>query len=314
MPRTPVVPDIQKVTFKGIDLFARITTWADSRKPSLAVHTMLKRDGARVEVMGREPHSIKLTLYFIGPKWREDYLKLQSSIDSDPKGVLVHPVIGEMRVACQGLEGATMDMESGANTYMAPISFIEDNLDDKVDLSRLGISGRRQEVDDQCDLLETDLSAASSATQAAGTLYRGVAQAFAAAAMASAAFSIFNSLFDSSLRNQLGDVRINATGCRDAIQSDTTFDSDAERYTAIARAERIYAACLGLVAAFKAQIDQPALYVVPTTIHIVALAADFYGPDGLSRIGQIMENNIGRIPNPSAIARGTKLLMAPRTV
>src|SRR5262249_50537519 len=105
------------------------TGWQDTRKPRLAVHEFLKRDGARIEPMGRAPHQVKLNLAFIGPNWARDFRNLIALTDKDPLGLLTHPMVGQMSGAFMGIEGSQVDVEQAQDMVLVPVTFIENQLD-----------------------------------------------------------------------------------------------------------------------------------------------------------------------------------------
>lgn len=304
-----VLTGAQAASFKGIPINAQLVDWSDTRKPGLAVHRVLKRDGAIIENMGREPHVVKMNLFYMGQNWLTDFLKLSNSVDEDPTGNLVHPAFGSMPVACQGFEGASVNTETGRDMYVIPVSFIENTIDPKAIPVTQTVGEANQDVTDNTSSLQ---SAAESFPTAAipVSAYVTVALAFSAAALASSV----NSLVDSTLLKRLGDVEIKGAAARDAVRADPAATNDAVTYPVIALIEQVYASCLSMNAALKTVKPVLFKYTLPVATHIAVLAARFYGKDGRFRINEIEANNPGKIPNPASIAAGTVLLMATPTV
>jgi hypothetical protein len=54
-------------------------------------------------------------------------------------------------------------------------------------------------------------------------------------------------------------------------------------------------------------------YIVPLQMAVAVLSTKLYGVQGREKINSILTNNPGKIPNPSAIASGTRLLVEQPT-
>jgi len=115
--------------FKGLELHGFLTSTSDNCKPRLAVHEFLKRDGGRVEYMGRGVDRHRFQIVFVGQDARTRYQAFYQSVSADPRGDLVHPLLGQRRVVCEGWEGAALDISTATNSITVPVSFVEDNLD-----------------------------------------------------------------------------------------------------------------------------------------------------------------------------------------
>lgn len=301
----PVVSDFQGCSFKGLDLARFIIEWKDTREPSLAVHRYSKRDGAEVETLGRKPHEAKVTLAFAGPSWRKDWLPIAASIDDDPKGPLVHPVYGRMQAACQGFNSATMNVEQAANLYVVPLGFIEDNVDTRLVAEGQGPAAALARVQ------ATGAALLKKSTRT-GKPHPNVLRFITTATVfATATYQAFQrSIVDRGLPGQLGEVRDLAAQARAAFRA---AGGDASSYEAIALTEELYDACTRLEESVRASGPRFVVYTVPALTSMAALAARFYGADGLSQMNEILANNPGRVPNPAAIRAGTQLLMAAPT-
>jgi prophage DNA circulation protein len=302
----PVVSAFQGCSFKGLDLARFIIEWKDTREPALAVHRYAKRDGGEVETLGRKPHEAKLTLAFAGPTWRRDWLPIAASIDDDPKGPLVHPVYGRMQAACQGFNSATMNVEQAANLYIVPLGFVEDNVDTRLVAEGQGPAAALARVE------ATGAALLKKATQAGRPQPNVLRFVTTATVFATATYQAFQrSMVDRALPGQLGKVRDYAAQARAALRA---AGGDTSSYEAIALAEELYDACVQLEDAVRAAGPRFVVYTVPALTSLAALAARFYGADGVSRMNEILANNPGRIPNPAAIRAGTQLVMeAPMT-
>lgn len=310
MPKS-IITGFQGCSFKGIDLSKNLTEWKDTRQQSLAPHRYIKKDGAEVEVLGRKPHQVKLMLAYAGPSWRTDWLPLAASLDQDPSGLLVHPVYGQMPAVCEGYVEATMNVEYAANLYVVPLTFIENQLGAAIQSQSGGPRALQQRAEAHGAAL---LKRAPQQGPVANNVGRYVttALAYAQAAVDTTEQALS---YGRLLEAQLAQVEANAADARSAIRADPTTGDDAERYDLVALIELLYDDCVQLDSAVRTT-RAPGLivYEVPSTTHIAVLAVRFYGPDGLSRIDEILANNPGVIPNPAAIEPGTLLMMAPPTV
>lgn len=123
------IPGGDVFKFKGMELHGYLASTSDSCKPRLAVHEFLKRDGGRVEFMGRGVDRFRFQVNFVGQDARTRYQAFYQSVASDPRGTLVHPLLGQRKVVCEGWEGAALDLATATNSITVPVSFVEDSLD-----------------------------------------------------------------------------------------------------------------------------------------------------------------------------------------
>lgn len=306
-----VVRDFQGCSFKGMDLSRFVTDWKDTRQFALAPHRYWKRDGADIEILGRKPHEVKVTLAYAGPTWREDWLPLAASLDVDPSGPLVHPVYGQMPAVCEGFAEAAMNVEYAANVYIVPLTFLEDQIDASLQSQASDPSIAAERAQKHGAAL---LKRAPKQGPVADNLLRYVTTALGyveAAIAAGEEAASYGRLLSAQLRR----VVATASAASAAVLADSSIGAGVTSYDILALIESLYDDCAQLSIETATTIA-PALiaYDVPSTTHIAVLAVRFYGADGLSRIDEILGNNPGLIPNPGAIEAGTELRMAPPTV
>jgi prophage DNA circulation protein len=312
MPRTSLIAGAKAITFKGIDITRYVASWQDDRQPAVAIHEYLKRDGGEAEHMGRKPHKVKFSLAFVGASDIEAYKRLQKSIDEDPRGALVHPIHGSMRVCCQGFTGAGMDVENAVNLYNVPLEFIEDAVDTKATADeRIGPAARENQV----RTLNTQMLTIASRFAAAATAINTFSAAVLSYAV-SAVSSALSTTPDPALPGELASLRTYCEDARAAVladESDETANTDAAKYPALVAIEQVYDACTLLDDSVKELRPKLTVYTVPMTIPLMTLAAQFYKRDAQTRADEIRLNNPGKIKNPAAIPAGTQLLMATPT-
>lgn len=311
MPKV-LIAGANAINFKGIDFTRYVVSWQDDRQPVVAMHTYLKRDGGEAEPMGRKPHETKFNLVFIGAQDLKAYKRIQASVDEDPKGVLVHPIHGQMRMCCLGVQGANMDVETALNQYNVPLAFVEDSVDSKTQAPQdQGPSARESQVR-TFNTSMLAMCAKFTTASSAVTALSGAATTYATAAVAAAASTVA----DPTLSSQLASLLTLSAAASSAVLADAsvaTISGTAAKYDAAASVEQLYDACIQLDASVKTLKPKIFLYTVPVKIHILALSGKFYGKDGLTRVDEILANNPGKIRDPGAIPSGTQLLMATPT-
>src|SRR5262249_798712 len=129
-----------------IDFHAKLTQFSDTRKPVLAKHRLLKRDGALIEPMGRDAHEVKMNVVYVGDSFINDFKAFVAAVCADPTGLLVQPAFGQMQVACQGFDQATIDIVNEQNCYTVPVSFVENNVDKNLEAALPSVSTQQQAV------------------------------------------------------------------------------------------------------------------------------------------------------------------------
>ncbi len=228
-----------------------------------------------------------------------------------------------------------MNAETARDMYVLPVSFIEDNVNQRLQetLSQ-GVPAKQQNTTslsqsliDAVDQLQTAVARASITS-----FTDSVAEYVALTALStfvSVSSDLTSTTFGTnspSMDQQLGVVRDAANTARAQIIADPSSGVSAttlanglaaatpQTYELMALVEQTYASCLELRDAVLQNKPVLAEFTIPGTMHVASLAALFYGPDGPARIEEILINNAGRIASPAAIRKGTVLLMAPPTV
>lgn len=299
-----------------IELHRWMQTVQDRIVPRLAVHEFLKVDGAEIEYMGRSPNVYRFALTFVDTdavettagEWRALYNNLVARLDRQTKGILIHPVFGQIRVACQGIDGSAIDIAQSVNSIQVPIAFIDDNIDTKRDPAGLpSVSLRVSDVTDAIEAFETNAAPFLSAA----TLVTALATSAAAYATAAQAASDDNAE-DVALATQLGTVADDTTAAIEAIETDPANEAAADAYAAVAAAEWVHAACIEVDEALRDARPPLIEYVVGADTNILALASILYGPDAQNRIDEILLLNPGL--NPYQIPSGTALSLSTPTL
>lgn len=300
------------ITFKGLNLHTYLTGWQDTRKPGLAYHRFLKRDGGMTENMGREPHVIRADLAFIfsgenGQKQLDDCRRIVKSIDDDPSGLLDHPLYGQMKVTCQGVEGASQNIEQAKDLYMLPLVFIENNIAPTDINAPDGPLAFQAKVTEFTDSLTNKIT---SYVVAADAIANVCAQALSFSAAAVSSF--VNNVLNASLSSQLNTLATYSIAATIAIQADPFAAAQPPTaYDAIRLVEQTYDACVQMLSSISLGRPQWFTFTVPYTMPLVLIAARFYPEDAIARQEEILSNNPGKVPNPAAVTMGTVLVLAP---
>ena len=300
------------MSFNGLDLDGQILEWTDVRGYRFASHEFLKRDGALQEPMGRKPHKVKFNLVYVGLNWRKDFAQLLGLLDQSPFGTLIHPFFGQMKVACEGIEGARVNSEHEINTVLVPISFIENNVDQSLQfLGSKSVFSGTASVSTYSSNLTTATNIYIIASFAVALFRTVVLQYSAAVARQLASGTIIP---DPTIPSLFGSLVLNASLARTAVRADPLYVNDAAGYAAIEAIELLLASCHELDDLLKTNKPTLQMYTVPAQTSLLTISQNFYGRDALSRLDEIRANNLGKIPNPAAIKAGTVLLLAPPTL
>lgn len=293
--------------FRDLDLDGALVSWNDAFAVRLARHSYLKRSGAEQEPMGAEAGRFTMRLSFVGPAFATQYRALVASIRQDPLGLLVHPLLGQLRVACTGISDAACEPGRARNAIDVTVGFEEDALDaafvtDASD-SPLAAAGRIASATARFKAASARFPRA--ATQAASLV--SSTSTFSTAAQAAAAGAV-----DVSLLMKLAAVGIATDAAVEALLGDP-LARRAAAFAAVSRAVEIYGACVQLdrvVAASRPPIIE---HRVDGPVNLFVLAARLYGAaQARARAQEILA--INRIPDPAFIPPGFRLRIARPTV
>ena len=315
---TNVIPTGYAFSYRGrgaptaLALHRWITTISDSLKNRIAKHSYLKRDGSEKEPMGADDGVFKFRLAIVGPTCAQDYRAVASYLRQYPRGTLVHPLLGQIQVASEGVDGGEMDLASATNLITVGLTFGEDALN-----TAIAVDAQPAPATQQAKILTsattlsnmTTTSAFTKAIKVISLVNTIVTKATTYAQLAIAAYQ--SRSLTQGLDVALLGVKSGLEAIITAVPLDSTIPTEADRARLIIAAEQTYGACLGMQASVVsvAQVAQP--YTASGVTTVGAIASQLFGKDGASRIKDILALN--RIPNPYAIPDGTKLKVPPRT-
>jgi prophage DNA circulation protein len=303
-----ILTDAKAFRFKDLDLSGNLVSWNDKIGMRLAVHQYLKRDGGEVENMGAEPGRFVMRLCFLGDAWAKQYRALVAAIRKDPRGQMVHPLLGTLRVACEGISDAAVSPAAERDSINLSVPFVEDAVDATVLAeSFIGPVARQARITSYAAKVTSAISQIASAVSAGATL-TGAAITFGAAAVHAAS----SDTPDPSLDQKIEEVVSATSAAITAVRADPRAGTDATTYALVAHIEQLQAECMALAEAVASSKPTIVTYVVAGTTDVATLAARLYGGDALARLDELMTLN--RIPNPHAIPAGMVLRVAAPTM
>lgn len=293
-------------TGQKFELHKYLQRVTDTRGPRVVIHEFPYRDGAKIETLGRRPHRSQWDLLFNGPDWLTLLTSLVKAIDASPSGMLVHPIYGQMRVVCHGIDPSVLEVAQFTDTVTLSLVFTEDQTDLGVQ-EQQGVAAKKQDVDNS-----------ASDFQTASEVYRDVATVQAVAGLVNLALTFSESAFaavvtnspDPSLGVQLEQLGAALATAEAAIGVDSFAQrSIAQTYDAIVAGEVLFAACLDLADEVELETVGFEIYIVPGPTSIAVLAAKKYGPRAIDVLDQILRLNAQVISDPTAIPEGVTLTL-----
>ena len=282
----------------------------------VAMHEFLKVDGGEAELMGRAPREYKFNLCIVDSdsvigdsagEWREIYYNIVAQIEASPKGTLIHPVFGGIRVVCKGIDGGAIDINTSINSVNVPITFVDDSVDTR--FTPYDVKSTSSLVSEIFAAIEKLATASLPFTTAAVA----VSVLTSSATTYADALQLANddTTADPSLDTQLGTVVNDALLAIIAIEADPANDKPTTATDAVGACEVLSAtSMLGLA---SLRDSRPALtaYVVGADTNLLALAAILYGPAATQRLEELAQLNPGL---PYLLAAGTVLRLSTPTL
>lgn len=318
--------------FKDLDLEGALVSWNDIIGIRLARHAYLKRDGAEQEPMGADAGRFTMRLALMGASWAANYRALVASIRQDPRGLLVHPLLGNLRVACTGISDASAEPGRARRLLEVSIGFEEDALDSTVvaetftapatAAARVNAKAaafqaapvpRSTGLAKILSIVTIATVIADAAVLVTATLIGRASAALIAAtsAYSIAAQAVASGALDASLAAKLAACGIATDAAVEALLANP-LAIGAMAQPAVSAAVELYATCVQLDVALAATRPPLINYTVNGATNLFVLAARLYpGQDATLRAQDMLVLN--RIPNPFAIPAGTVLRVARPT-
>ncbi len=312
--------------FKDIVLHGTLENWNDQLGVRVANHKYLKRNGGEAEIMGIDQRRFNFKCVFISDV-TNNYKNLQASIYDNPLGLLIHPRLGKIQVACESLV-ANEDPANATNALEFNINFIENAVDTVINTSSGAVLPSPQTTLSVMNQALTALSITSLDVLPNGISVEGAFSVLALSARfalrdvlnsfiavgntfiqvaSDAAASVYQV---PALTSQLKDV-VNQGNATIAYIKNLG-QPDVVMWPIIDNVKVTQASAQNTYNSIIAQKPPVVTFVVPTTMSLRTIAVRLYGPDAQSKIQELLILN--KIPYPAAIPMGTILLVSSPTV
>ncbi len=280
---------------------------SDSLKNRIAKHSYLKRDGSEKEPMGADDGVFRFRLELVGDDCTATYRAIAAYLRKYPRGSLFHPLLGQIQVASEGVDGGEWNAGS-VNLVSVALTFSEDALDAAIAVNAIPSPATQQAA------VATSTATLTTTASAWSTLASTIALVSTVVTKATAYAQVAIRVYQSgNLTDQLGlllnGVKSATQALAIALPLDGTIANEARRAQIVIAAEQSYASCLRMQYSILAirQVAQP--FTVQGTMTAGAVASRVFPGTGASRVDQILALN--RIPNPYAIPPGTRLKVPP---
>ncbi len=144
-----------ELEFKGHRLHGVAADLSDDDQHRIAVHEYDRRDGAATEWMGKGSWQSRITLVWIDADGFADRKTFFDDINTNPSGLLIHPIHGKRQATCSGTSGARLAAQE-SNTYTTPVTFMDNSINpDDVATSSQGVPAKSAAVVSQAAVMMT---------------------------------------------------------------------------------------------------------------------------------------------------------------
>lgn len=321
------ITNAQTFQFKDIDLHGTLENWNDTLGIRIANHRYLKRDGGETEWMGADQRRFRFKCVFIdtgdGTSVTDRYQQLEASIYTQPLGLLIHPRLGKIQVACDALQ-VTENPPQGIDAIEFNISFVENAVDTTLTAPNVG---PQVSISDMTNSLSkfsiTNLDVVAGGVSIEGTFsvltlsarfaLRDVINSFVSTCntflqlASDAASSIYQV---PALLSQLNIVITQGNATIAYIQN--LGKPDVIMWPLIENVKTVQAEARNTYNSIIASKPTVITFTVPSLMSIQTIATRLYGKDAQSHIQEILSLN--NIPNPAAIPIGRVLLISAPTI
>lgn len=301
----------------ALNLNGVLISWNDSLRVRLAIHEYIKRDGAEVEPNGAAAGRWSFRCSFMGADCTTRYRSLQATVNQEPRGEIVHPRLGNIKVGCLGVQ-SNEDPSEAIDVINFVIDFVQDSVDTAVVTDdEVGPQIRATEARQWADFATSAIAKINgehianmvwAALVASQATYNDHVQSFATrvddATQSDAPLP--------DLEKLLGNIK----ELRDETLTDLTKiliytrESDVSLTQIRTAIYLAYAACLQAYNGLIAEKPPIVVFMVPTAMPLTVIAVRIYGRDARLKMQEIMTLN--RIQTPYWIPQGTKLrVVAP---
>lgn len=303
---TNAIPGGEAFIFGPLQLHGNLQQMNAADEQDVAVHRVLKRDGAILEGMGWQANRYEATCVFVGPNFRQDVVNVRNQIRQKSQDVIVHPLFGRFTARCNKITGA-LNIPVEANSLTLTLSFIEAGIDpNQTATIAQTVASKTQALNaSAADFVLFAAPYTSSAAVAASALLATSANDYATAAL----YAVQSGGADPSLALRVNTIEAQALAAIAAIQGDDADELDVDRFDALAAADLVYAAALDVQDALARLRPQIVPYTVPAGCSYLVLLNSIYGSAALDRESEFALYNPG-VLNPAYIPAGAVVYLA----
>lgn len=283
----------------------------------------LQRDGGDIQGLGVGVEAYSFSCFYLGEDYDARLRGLRASYQRQPKGLLSHPELGNIRAHCLGIPDYSVDYMRERETVNFRIVFKRDATDvTSFVVQTPSVSSKASAMTNALRNLAPVMSGIAAAATFVAVLPTTINTVQTDVTSTFDALVNFANIFANSAVKAatLGQVDFTLDDQRQAVflQCEATTSAlrstglpDATLYPALAGVQTTYAQALELDALVRTQAPQVQSVTVQGRTPVVVLAAQWYGPAAMSKVDEIRVNNrIGTF----GIMPGTTLRLVGTTV
>lgn len=307
-----ILTNAQDFKFKNLLLNGFAESWDDDIPINLAEYRPLKRNGATQESMGAGAriHSFRCT--FGGPDCTRRLQQLVSTVLTDPLGLLVHPRLGSINVACAGIK-----LRENPAAAVDVVEFTIDFRENQIDQPLQSDNEVGPEVRAEQARLYLDQATVATASIANNRIFNTV---YAAAIAAQATYQQWAEKYIDQgiiaaqnpgpalqLDTLLASVKLKRDLALTALESTrvVTLEPDVALTPARLPMYLAYGALVQMRAEILALKPILVPYMVPSTVPVTVILQGLYGPNARTKAPAFYQLNY--IETPWAVSGGTWL-------
>lgn len=320
------IPGIYRSTWNGTDFHRHVVELTHEFGPDFIPHQFAHRRGAKQEERGDPPRRSRFGLEFAGVDWRGALQDILGPMLDRPRGVLVDPVFGKLRMVLKPVQGNFQPVKKGA-FYSCNLTFEEDTLDQRAAVQK-GPAALSQDVGDAADSadaaaqsLKDDIFARYATGLAVQQIRTRTLQAQAAVstattaarAYAAAALEQFTSgIWDPSLSNQLGALPSLVAVAE--VQVRAVAETNVYTYDVLAGMELATRAAQDLDFALRANLPPPIIWEIQEKTSLHAFVGLFYLGKTRDERFALLDHiqRINRLARTDVLQPGLKIVVPAR--
>jgi len=285
-----LLTDAKPFQWQDLVLHERVESWKDSLSVRAGEFEYLNRNGGEQQPLGTSARRTTITCVFLGADCTAQLRDLYARIERNPRGLLIHPRLGQWYALCTGVESSESPAKS-VDMVEFTISFRQDEIDTLTQIERKPTAQQRagsvyegvQRMNEKlASILPLGLiSTAWAAVQAAQAIFTQQAEKFAQDATQAGLALIPVPM----LQAQLG--RIASAKADEEAALRATGRSDAQLYPVLHELRVTAAATQDLYNDVIAQRPPVVTFDVPTAMSMTDVAVRLYGRDASAKMDEL---------------------------